>query len=340
MGRRLRPDGRDRQPAHRAAEPVRGQTFEFGLQVLAKPAVWPWVLNPFRPSWGEPFSSIADADARRDRGCLERPPSGDVVLVSHQLPIWMVQRSVTGRRLFHDPRRRRCALSSITTLAREPGIRSRTSSRSTIRNPRQSWQHDPSTWERCEDRRTTHDHFRSAAGRHRDALPDAPPIRWPSSTATAAMRTTSPATGRSWRSRVRPRGAGGVRRARRMPVARCRAPTTPATCSWSTSGRRTADRAASRLPTSRPCRKATGQGRELPRRQHRRPAGNLAGVRPQVRGHLPVDHRRRHRRRPARLRRQHRPRARCRRRWCWTSKAGSPRASWVRSRPARYSNPC
>ena len=42
-------------------------------------------------------------------------------MVSHQMPIVMVARSVKGLRLFHDPRNRRCTLSSITTLAREGG---------------------------------------------------------------------------------------------------------------------------------------------------------------------------------------------------------------------------
>jgi broad specificity phosphatase PhoE len=43
---------------------------------------------------------------------------GEVVLVSHQAPIWMVARSVARKPLPHHPGRRRCALSSITTLAR------------------------------------------------------------------------------------------------------------------------------------------------------------------------------------------------------------------------------
>ena len=44
---------------------------------------------------------------------------GEVVMVSHQMPIVMVARSVKNLRLVHDPRKRRCTLSSITTLARE-----------------------------------------------------------------------------------------------------------------------------------------------------------------------------------------------------------------------------
>jgi broad specificity phosphatase PhoE len=42
--------------------------------------------------------------------------SGDVVLVTHQLPIWAMHLHVAGERLMHDPRKRRCALSSITTF--------------------------------------------------------------------------------------------------------------------------------------------------------------------------------------------------------------------------------
>lgn len=41
---------------------------------------------------------------------------GDVVIVSHQLPIWMLYRSSAGLRLPHDPRSRRCSLSSITSF--------------------------------------------------------------------------------------------------------------------------------------------------------------------------------------------------------------------------------
>jgi broad specificity phosphatase PhoE len=48
----------------------------------------------------------------------DKADGGEVVFVSHQMPIWMVARSVAGKALFHDPRKRRCSLSSITTLKR------------------------------------------------------------------------------------------------------------------------------------------------------------------------------------------------------------------------------
>jgi broad specificity phosphatase PhoE len=87
---------------------------------LKNPANWRYLINPFQPSWGEPYRSIAsrmrsamtDAMVSADTEASE----GDIVIVSHQLPIWMVHRDVSRERLFHDPRSRRCALSSITTL--------------------------------------------------------------------------------------------------------------------------------------------------------------------------------------------------------------------------------
>jgi len=82
---------------------------------------WSFLVNPWEPSWGEPFRSIADRMIAAMTDAADSVESGDVVLVSHQLPIWMVHRRVTGRSLAHDPRRRRCALSSITTFERRGG---------------------------------------------------------------------------------------------------------------------------------------------------------------------------------------------------------------------------
>ena len=80
------------------------------------PRVWWQLRNPFRPSWGEPYAEIAArmqtaVDKARARGA-----GHEVVCVSHQLPVWTLRLHVTGRRLWHDPRRRQCALASITSL--------------------------------------------------------------------------------------------------------------------------------------------------------------------------------------------------------------------------------
>jgi broad specificity phosphatase PhoE len=93
-----------------------GQPPGFTKRSLARPAEWPWIANPFRPSWGESYESIANRMLAAIETAWSSVDDGDVVLVSHQLPIWTVHRKLAGEHLWHDPRKRRCALSSITTL--------------------------------------------------------------------------------------------------------------------------------------------------------------------------------------------------------------------------------
>ena len=88
---------------------------------LMNPKHWPWMLNPSRPSWGEPFASIAARMLAAMTDAHARTEGGEVVMVSHQLPIWMAHRAVAGKRLAHDPRTRRCALSSITSFTWRDG---------------------------------------------------------------------------------------------------------------------------------------------------------------------------------------------------------------------------
>jgi broad specificity phosphatase PhoE len=45
----------------------------------------------------------------------------EAVCVSHQLPIWITRRAAEGRPLWHDPRRRQCALGSITSFSYRAG---------------------------------------------------------------------------------------------------------------------------------------------------------------------------------------------------------------------------
>ena len=93
-----------------------GEKFEFGPAVLTKPRVWRWLINPWKPSWGEPYVSVIDRMMSAIGDAWDAADGGEVVMVSHQMPIVMVQRFVAGAKPFHDPRQRRCHLSSITTL--------------------------------------------------------------------------------------------------------------------------------------------------------------------------------------------------------------------------------
>lgn len=83
---------------------------------VLKPRNWKYLLNPFRPSWGEPYRSIVNRMMTAIVEAGESVSDGDVVLVSHQLPIWMVNRHLSRRSLAHFPGNRECSLSSITSL--------------------------------------------------------------------------------------------------------------------------------------------------------------------------------------------------------------------------------
>jgi len=89
--------------------------------VRANPLLARHFRNPWKPSWGEPFAAIAARMMAAVRDAHDSVDGGEVVLVSHQAPIWMVARTVQGKPLASDPRTRRCALSSITTLAFRDG---------------------------------------------------------------------------------------------------------------------------------------------------------------------------------------------------------------------------
>ena len=104
-----------------------------GRAVLKKPSLALHLYNPQKPSWGEPYQEIATRMTDAALSAWDSVDSGDVVLVSHQLPIWMLYRSSQGLALPHDPRNRRCSLSSITSFEvvdgklvevgyREPGL--------------------------------------------------------------------------------------------------------------------------------------------------------------------------------------------------------------------------
>jgi broad specificity phosphatase PhoE len=85
-------------------------------RALANPANWRHLARPEVPSWGEPYARVVERmqDAMKD--AWTRTESGDVVIVSHQLPIWVTHLAVAGLPTRHDPRRRRCALSSVTSF--------------------------------------------------------------------------------------------------------------------------------------------------------------------------------------------------------------------------------
>jgi broad specificity phosphatase PhoE len=83
------------------------------------PRVWWQLRNPFTPTWGEPYADIAARMTTAVDKARARGAGREVVCVSHQLPVWTLRLHLSGRRLWHDPRRRECALASVTTLVYE-----------------------------------------------------------------------------------------------------------------------------------------------------------------------------------------------------------------------------
>jgi broad specificity phosphatase PhoE len=93
-----------------------GRRVSVGDGALRDPRNW-WVLrDPVTPSWGEPYSMIAGRMFAVLDAVRAEVAGREAVLVSHQLPIWTLRRFVERRRLWHDPRRRRCGLASLTSF--------------------------------------------------------------------------------------------------------------------------------------------------------------------------------------------------------------------------------
>ncbi|MFN8067543.1 MAG: histidine phosphatase family protein [Mycolicibacterium insubricum] len=93
-----------------------GKKVSPGDGALRDPRNWKYLVNPLRPSWGEPYVQVA----ARMRGAVERArivgAGHEVVCVSHQLPVETVRRALTGSRLAHFPTRRMCNLASLTSF--------------------------------------------------------------------------------------------------------------------------------------------------------------------------------------------------------------------------------
>jgi len=80
------------------------------------PMNWRYLWNPFRPSWGEPYTEVV----ARVRQVIDRARDAsrgrEAVCVSHQLPIWVSRLAAEHKRLWHNPSSRQCALGSVTSL--------------------------------------------------------------------------------------------------------------------------------------------------------------------------------------------------------------------------------
>ena len=96
-----------------------GKTFGVGDGSLRHPEHWPYLRNPFRPSWGEPYKEQVDRMLAAVETARELARGHEAVLVSHQLPVWVTRLALEHRHLWHDPRKRQCSVASLTSLRYE-----------------------------------------------------------------------------------------------------------------------------------------------------------------------------------------------------------------------------
>lgn len=112
LGLPIRTDDRLLEPTNH----FEGRTFGVGDGALKHPSNWRHVRNPFRPSWGEPYEHVATRMLAAIASARDAARGHEAVCVSHQLPIWVARLKIERRHLWHDPRRRQCALGSLTSL--------------------------------------------------------------------------------------------------------------------------------------------------------------------------------------------------------------------------------
>ena len=105
-------DGRLIEPANA----FQGQRFGVGDGALKDPRNWLKLYNPFTPSWGEPYKDIAGRMFEAVVAARSVARGHEAVCVSHQLAIWTLRLKLEDKHLWHDPRKRQCALASVTSL--------------------------------------------------------------------------------------------------------------------------------------------------------------------------------------------------------------------------------
>ena len=100
-----------------AANYFEGRNFGRFNQFLLLPQNLWQLRNPLQPSWGEPYTSIvARVRLALTEAAQAAGDGGQALIVMHELPIWISRLAAEGRSLVHDPRRRECALGSVTSF--------------------------------------------------------------------------------------------------------------------------------------------------------------------------------------------------------------------------------
>ena len=98
-----------------SANVLEGRTVTL-TQLAVNPGNWRYLWNPFRPSWGEPYTEVVARMREAIAQAREAARGKEAICVSHQLPIWVSRLAAEHRRLWHNPESRQCALGSVTSF--------------------------------------------------------------------------------------------------------------------------------------------------------------------------------------------------------------------------------
>ena len=99
-----------------AGNDLEGLHIKGARSALWNPKRWHMLRRPAEPSWGEPYTEIRDRMWEAVASARAAARGAEAVIVSHQLPIVMIQRDVRGQKLAHNPAARQCNLASVTSL--------------------------------------------------------------------------------------------------------------------------------------------------------------------------------------------------------------------------------
>jgi len=98
-----------------SANVLEGRTVTL-TRLAVNPGNWRYLWNPFRPSWGEPYTEVVGRMREAVDQARDAARGKEAVCVSHQLPIWVSRLAAEHRRLWHNPKQRECALGSVTSF--------------------------------------------------------------------------------------------------------------------------------------------------------------------------------------------------------------------------------
>ena len=99
-----------------AGSEFEGRQINKNRWALAHPRNWHLYTRPNEPSWGEPYKVIARRMSSAVASAVEEARGHEALLVSHQMPVVMMQRFLDGKPLSHNPLNRQCSLASLTSL--------------------------------------------------------------------------------------------------------------------------------------------------------------------------------------------------------------------------------